>query len=246
MPEEVWQAIATGPGISSWFVPTEVEEREGGTFMANFGPGMESASTITTWNPPHSFTKDGDGMDPDAPPVATEWIVEAKSGGTCIVRVVHSWFSSSDEWDGQWESVEQGWVAFFNILRLKLKHFPGLANAAFDVAGMSSGSDSEAWEALIAPLGLTDVAAGQEVGAGAGGLALAGKVEIADHGETKEIMILTTQPAPGVCHLSAMPMGGPTYVSIRFYLFGDRAFEAVAKAEPEWKAWFEERFPMVG
>ena len=26
-PEEVWQAIATGPGISSWFVPTEFEER---------------------------------------------------------------------------------------------------------------------------------------------------------------------------------------------------------------------------
>ena len=25
-PEEVWQAIATGPGISSWFVPTEFEE----------------------------------------------------------------------------------------------------------------------------------------------------------------------------------------------------------------------------
>ena len=22
-PEQVWQAIATGPGISSWFVPTE-------------------------------------------------------------------------------------------------------------------------------------------------------------------------------------------------------------------------------
>ena len=29
-PEEVWQAIATGPGITAWFVPTEVEEREGG------------------------------------------------------------------------------------------------------------------------------------------------------------------------------------------------------------------------
>ena len=28
-PEEVWQAIATGPGISSWFVPTEIEERNG-------------------------------------------------------------------------------------------------------------------------------------------------------------------------------------------------------------------------
>jgi uncharacterized protein YndB with AHSA1/START domain len=28
-PEAVWQAIATGPGISSWFVPTEIEQRAG-------------------------------------------------------------------------------------------------------------------------------------------------------------------------------------------------------------------------
>jgi hypothetical protein len=28
-PEEVWQAIASGPGISSWFAPTEFEERDG-------------------------------------------------------------------------------------------------------------------------------------------------------------------------------------------------------------------------
>jgi hypothetical protein len=42
-PEEVWQAIATGPGISSWFVPTEFEERDGKPVAVklNFGPGME-------------------------------------------------------------------------------------------------------------------------------------------------------------------------------------------------------------
>ena len=28
-PDEVWQAIATGPGISSWFVPTKFEDRDG-------------------------------------------------------------------------------------------------------------------------------------------------------------------------------------------------------------------------
>src|SRR5262249_27520370 len=27
-PEEVWQAIATGPGISSWMVPAEFEEKD--------------------------------------------------------------------------------------------------------------------------------------------------------------------------------------------------------------------------
>src|SRR3990170_123319 len=35
-PEEVWQAIATGPGISSWFVPTRVEERVGGAAISDF------------------------------------------------------------------------------------------------------------------------------------------------------------------------------------------------------------------
>ena len=40
-PEEVWQAIATGPGISSWYVPHTVEEREGGAAVASFGPGPE-------------------------------------------------------------------------------------------------------------------------------------------------------------------------------------------------------------
>ena len=39
-PEEVWKAIATGPGISSWFVPTEFEERDGKpvAVTSRFGP----------------------------------------------------------------------------------------------------------------------------------------------------------------------------------------------------------------
>ena len=32
-PEEVWQAIATGSGISSWFVPSEVEGRVTGSLI---------------------------------------------------------------------------------------------------------------------------------------------------------------------------------------------------------------------
>ncbi|HZI89887.1 MAG TPA: SRPBCC domain-containing protein, partial [Candidatus Polarisedimenticolia bacterium] len=40
-PEEVWKAIATGPGITSWFVPTQLEERAKGSMTLSFGPGME-------------------------------------------------------------------------------------------------------------------------------------------------------------------------------------------------------------
>src|SRR5438093_1876591 len=48
-PEEVWQAIATGPGISAWFTPAEFEEHDGKPVAVSldFGPGMESTSKIT-------------------------------------------------------------------------------------------------------------------------------------------------------------------------------------------------------
>src|SRR5450755_86035 len=91
-PEQVWQAIATGPGVSSWFVPCQIEGQVGGKITVSFGPGMDASSTITSWNPPVSLGAEGSEMSPGGPTMATEWTVEARSGGTCLVRVVHSWF----------------------------------------------------------------------------------------------------------------------------------------------------------
>src|SRR5204862_3441410 len=83
-PEEVWQAIATGPGISSWFVPTRSEERAGGEVVSTFGPGMDSPSTITSWEALRRFVAEGSMGGPGSPTVATEWSVEARAGGTCV------------------------------------------------------------------------------------------------------------------------------------------------------------------
>ena len=55
-PEEVWDAIATGPGISKWFVPAQVEPHVGGKMVLNFGPGMDSVSEVTAWDAPHRFS----------------------------------------------------------------------------------------------------------------------------------------------------------------------------------------------
>jgi uncharacterized protein YndB with AHSA1/START domain len=99
-PEEVWAAIATGPGISPWFCPSEIEERVGGSLCCHIGPGMDADGTVTAWDPPRRFAADSPGPAPDAPPIATEWIVEPRAGGTCLVRVVHSLFASTDDVDG--------------------------------------------------------------------------------------------------------------------------------------------------
>jgi uncharacterized protein YndB with AHSA1/START domain len=109
-PEEVWQAIATGPGISSWFVPAEFEERDGKpvAMKFNFGPGIEPRAVVTAWDPPRMFAGEGEVYG-GSPPIATEWSVEARAGGVCLVRIVHSLFASTDEWDNQLEGAKSGW-----------------------------------------------------------------------------------------------------------------------------------------
>jgi uncharacterized protein YndB with AHSA1/START domain len=247
-PEDVWQAIATGPGISSWFVPTTVEERVGGSVVSDFGPGMESLATVTAWDAPHRFVADSrDGMGPDDPTIATEWIVEARSGGTCVVRVVHSWFTSSDAWDDQFEGHRHGWIAFFRILRLYLANFRGQPCSTMQFMGMAPEPRSEAWQALTGLLGLQaeDVAVGKRVSTSQTAPRLAGTVEWAGPPEWPEALLRLNEPTPGITHIFPLSMGDQVYVIIRFFLYGDQAPAAVAHAEPAWQAWVNEHFPIV-
>jgi uncharacterized protein YndB with AHSA1/START domain/predicted secreted protein len=245
-PEEVWQAIATGPGISSWFVPSEVEGRVGGTAVSHFGPGnsMDSAGTITTWEPPRRFvveTKEGSG------PVASEWTVETRAGGTCVVRIVHSWFASSDEWDNQFEGHEHGWRAFFNILRLFLKHFRGQPCASFQLMAVASEPKADAWKALAGPLGIADASEGQGVTAPADAPPLAGIVEQACPREYPEALLVRIEkPAPGLAHVFALPMGGQVFLVVRLYLYGSGAAAVAAREETVWQSWMAARFPAAG
>jgi uncharacterized protein YndB with AHSA1/START domain len=244
-PEQVWQAIATGPGVSSWFVPTDGDERVGGTVTAHFGPGMDSTATITVWDPPRRFAAESGGLGPNAPTLATEWVVEARAGGTCVVRVVHSLFASTDDWDDQIESVESGWPAFFRILRLYLTHFRGECCSRFQVMGSAPGPESKAWDALTGSLGLEGVTLGQRRKTGAGAPPLTGVVEGVREDKHPYALLLLDEPAPGAAFLNACDMGGQVFMVISFYLYGDRAAPTAARDEPLWHAWINERFPMA-
>ena len=242
-PEEVWQAIATGPGVSSWFVPTEVDERAG-TVAMDFGPGMRSVAKMTAWDPPRRFAAEDSWGN--SPMVATEWTVEARAGGTCIVRVVHSLFADTDDWDGQLEGTESGWPGFFRILRLYLTHFRGQPCSTIRLMAIATETESKAWEMLVRSLGLTGAAAGQRRNAPAGVPPFVGMVEAVPETPEHHSMILRLeQPAPGVASLGAFACGGPVMVAMTFYLYGDRAAAAVAQHEPAWQKWMSEQFPSV-
>jgi uncharacterized protein YndB with AHSA1/START domain len=242
-PEEVWQAIATGPGISCWFVPTEFEIRDGNPVAVklNFGPGMESSSAITAWDPPRKFAAQGEGWG-GSPPIADEWTVEARAGGICVVRVVHSLFADTDDWDNQLEGTESGWPGFFRILKIYLTHFRGQRSALMQWMPPAAGTEAEAWDKLTAALGVKGATAGQRFTAPAGVPALSGVVE---HVTLKPFnaLLRLDKPGPGTAALGTVSFGGATMVTLSFYLYGDQAAGTAARETPLWEAWIAEHFP---
>ena len=244
-PEEVWQAIATGQGISSWFVPAEFEMRDGKPVAVrmNFGPGIESRSVVTAWDPPRKWAARSEGWAPGSPPIANEWSVEARGGGTCIVRIVHSLFASTDDWDNQLEGTESGWPAFLRTLRIYLTHFRGQRSAVKQWMAPVAGTEAEAWDTLTAALGLKGVSVGQHWTAPAGVPALSGVVEYVSQ-SPYDALLRVDKPGPGVAALGTINCGGPIMVALNFYLYGDQAAGNVARETPLWNAWIQERFPM--
>lgn len=251
-PEQVWEAIATGPGITAWFLPTEF--REDGTVATTFAPGMDSVAQVTEWDPPRRFQADGEEIAPGAPPVGTEWIVEARDGGTCIVRVVHSLFTSRDDWDDQLESFESGWPWYFRILKAYLQHFRGLPSASFRVISFSPLEQEEAWGRLSASLGLEHARTGQPWQSDAPGVRLRGTIEgdgsqlEARGGSTlaHAVMVRLEEPGTGTAGFFSHRHGGRTWVVGDLYLYGEGAPEAVERTRPALQAWLDSVLPSAG
>jgi uncharacterized protein YndB with AHSA1/START domain len=244
-PEEVWRAIATGPGISAWFVAAEVEE-EGGKPVAvklDYGGGMEFRNVVTSWDPPRMLVREGPGWVPGSPPIATEFSVEARAGGVCVVRVVQSLFSSTDDWDGQLTGAEEGWPGIARILKLYLAHFRGQRSAIARVMAPVPGTAAEAWATLTAALALNGVNAGQGWAVPAGAPQLGGVVEYISDSPYGALMRLD-RPGPGTAALGTIEFGDMVMAGFTFYYYGDHAAETVAREQPVWEAWMQERFPM--
>jgi len=239
-PEEVWRAIATGPGISSWYVPHVVEEREGGAASASFGPGpeMQIEGRVAAWEPPHRIVFDG---GEGAGGFAFEWLVEARDQGSCVVRLVNSGFGTGEEWDDQYDAMTEGWKLFLFNLKLHLEHFKGrTATASLPMAMWAEGSDG-AWATVVSALGLAEQpAVGEHVAvSGADVPPLAGTVVRSEPGK---LALLVDSPAPGTAFIAAESYGSVSCgVSVWMYLYGPEGAAAVERDEPRWRSWLEAR-----
>jgi hypothetical protein len=204
---------------------------------------MEIRSSVKAWQPPQSYIAEGPGMN-GAPPMAIEWNVEARAGGVCVVRVVHSLFASTDEWDDQLEATKVAWPGFFRTLHLYLAHFRGQRSENLHFVAPVAGTEAEAWEALTSALGQKGLKVGQRFSAPPGVPALSGHAKYLSE-NPYDALLLLEQPGPGVAALGTFHMGGDnSMVVLGFYLYGDDAPETAAREQPIWQNWFQERFPM--
>jgi uncharacterized protein YndB with AHSA1/START domain len=170
-PEEVWEAIATGPGIDSWFMGrNEVEPGEGGKVRMVL-PAWALEATITVWDPPKRLVTDT-GKDEDGRLMVFEYLIEAREGGSTVVRFVHSGFLAGDDWETEYEALKRGDPMYFHKLGEYLTYFRGRTATPVDVYGPQVADAEVAWTKIRRGLGLAGpVAEGDHVRLSPEGLA---------------------------------------------------------------------------
>ena len=246
--EQVWQAIATGPGMTAWFTPTTVDERVGGAISFDFGDEncgeATSSGTVTAWEPPHRLAYEEYGWSGDAPPVATEVVVTSHSGDRCVVRMVHSLFTSKDDWDDELESFETGWPGFFDVLRLYLTHFAGEPAAVVHAMVRHHGGQAETWKSLIGALDLAGANVGERRETSSAAPRLAGVVEkVHQDSKSRDLMIRLDEPSDGIAVVGTCQMGDVASGIVSLFLYGANAAETAAAEQPKWGKWLAELRP---
>ncbi|HUN33812.1 MAG TPA: SRPBCC domain-containing protein [Trebonia sp.] len=168
-PEQVWEAIATGPGVDSWFMGhSEIEPREGGTNRLEM-PGYVQESTITAWEPGRHLAFRGD--DPDGTFAAFEFLIEGREGGSSVLRAVHNGLLG-DDWEAQYDGLKEGDPMHLRKLVSYLAHFPG-RTSKFNLFlfGPAVADDAKVWSTFAAGLSVDEITEGAPVRLNVPGLA---------------------------------------------------------------------------
>jgi uncharacterized protein YndB with AHSA1/START domain len=155
-PEQVWEAIATGPGVDAWFWGSRATIEPGVGGRASFEMGGEVANaTVTAWEPGTRFAYRGDAS-PDGSFMAFEYLVEARDGGSTVVRFVQNGLLAGDDWESQYDAMREGGPMYGCKLAAYVTHFAGRPLRQHVVlVGPQVAEDDRVWAAFTDAMGVT-------------------------------------------------------------------------------------------
>ncbi|MBP2707967.1 SRPBCC domain-containing protein [Microbispora sp. RL4-1S] len=232
-PEQVWEAVATGPGIDSWFMGrTEVEPGVGGSARMTL-MGFTSEATVTAWEPGRHFAYNSEG--PDGTSMAFDYRIESRDSGRTVVRLVHSGFLG-DDWEAEYDALRKGDPVYLLKLAAYLAGFP---NRVAECSVFTPGPQVADAGLLWAALGVGDPAGPDPVTAGT-------RVRLAVDGldaEEGEVVFAHAPNAVGVRvgdALCTFSHGHQGMVVIEHHDFAkDAEEERIARA---WQSWLDRSF----
>jgi uncharacterized protein YndB with AHSA1/START domain len=237
-PEQVWNAVATADGTAAWFTRMEIEPRPGGKLAIDFGDGVSTTGEVVEWDPPRKFVYVEKDWAPGAPDCFTEITIHSRSGDRCVMRMVHTLFTSSDDWDDQLEGFEGGWPAFIEVLRLYLPSFSGQPARSFMARAESKRDQLATWTDLTGALGLSGANVGERRGLTGGPERVEAVVEGVHQGRDSRYLILRIEGAsPGAMIVGTHAATGSASASICRFSYGPDADASLASAEPAWRDW---------
>ena len=209
-PDEVWEAVATGPGTASWLFPEE--------------PGPND---LVESDRPHRYAvrTEGEGGFFNA----LEFVIEAREGGTAVLRYVHSGVFDDEGWENQYDAVESHTDFYLHTLGQYLEHFS--PKTATYVGGGPGGIDGpeasmtpDAFEKLKRELGASSEGDGVSLPNGGGD-------GVVDYASDKFLGVRTGDALYRFFGRNAF--GGPVGMSIHH--FGDDVdVDAATRAWSDW------------
>lgn len=137
-PEQVWEAIATGPGLATWFMPMDVDPDSG--MVAAWEPGKHLMIQLPA-------AEDGATQ-------AFEYLIEARDGGSTVLRFVHSGLLADEEWSDGFETMTgAGWDMYLFTLAQYFRHFAGRPSTYIEADGPAVSSQPDRWPQVARALG---------------------------------------------------------------------------------------------
>jgi hypothetical protein len=138
-PEEVWEAVATGPGTASWLFPEDPGPND---LVESDRPRRYAVRT------------EGEGGWFNA----IEFVIEAREGGTAVLRYVHSGVLEEESWDDQYDAADGHTDFYLHTLGQYLEHFaPKTASyvggGPGGIMGPEASMTPDAFEKLKSELG---------------------------------------------------------------------------------------------
>src|SRR5262245_56076946 len=157
-PEDVFRAVAEGTELAKWLAPearsTPPEGGKKGSVWISWGEGMSAEHEIEIYDPPKRI-RHPSGQSGTKAQLYAEWTVEPGKGGKTTLRLVHSGFSASADWDEEYDAHKRGWELMLQNLRHYFARHAHEPAAHLPFMSNVESPRGSLWKALLGTLGLS-------------------------------------------------------------------------------------------